>query len=107
MVKKTFLQKTKQYLFNVAIWLDQGLNTFRGGCPDETVSSRIGRIKEASGGVLSWKHPFEKLLDPVLEFLQKGHSIYAIEHDKLKQIREEDIIDGNIGTEITTIKKGE
>lgn len=32
-----------QYLWNILIWLDQGLNTFAGGHPDECVSARLGR----------------------------------------------------------------
>ena len=34
----------KQYIWNLLIWLDQGLNViFLAGCPDETVSSRASK----------------------------------------------------------------
>ena len=85
----------KKYLYNIIIWLDQGLNTVLGGCPDETVSSRIGRIKLSEGGVISWAHPFEKIVDPVLEWIEPGHSVNAIEHNKLEQIKEDSALEGD------------
>ena len=40
----------KQYLFNILIWIDQGLNTITGGDPDETVSSRLGKSHRGDFG---------------------------------------------------------
>ncbi len=45
--------RLKEYLLNLLIWLDQGVNTVCGGSPDETISSacyRFGaRIPPKSG----------------------------------------------------------
>lgn len=64
---------------NVLIWLDQGLNTLAGGDPDETVSSRLGRMKLAHGGAIPWTHPVSKSLDWCLDKIDENHSIDAIE----------------------------
>lgn len=32
-----------KYLLNILLWLDLGVNTFTGGSPYESVSSRLGR----------------------------------------------------------------
>jgi hypothetical protein len=34
----------KRYLFNILISLDQLLNTLLAGNPDETISSRVGKL---------------------------------------------------------------
>ena len=33
----------KEYFWNIAIAIDQGINTIFGGVPDETISSRMGK----------------------------------------------------------------
>lgn len=40
----------KQYFWNILIWIDQGLSTFTGGDPDETVSSRLGKSHRGDFG---------------------------------------------------------
>ncbi len=49
---------------------------------DETVSSRLGRLKIAHGRRIPWKYPLAKILDAGLELIDPGHSIDAIEHDE-------------------------
>jgi hypothetical protein len=77
-IKNPFLK----YAFNIAISLDQMLNTFALGDVDETVSSRIGKIKAGHGGKIPWNHGLAKLIDAGLEAIQKGHCINAIEADE-------------------------
>ena len=88
-----------RYFLNVAIGLDQFANTWAGGCPDETISSRLGRIKEAHGGKIPWTRPLAKVIDWGLNGIDKNHSIDAIEHDEKGEIRRESVFDGKIDTE--------
>lgn len=71
-----------RYVFNNLIALDQTWNTRTGGSPDETISSRIGKIKRANGGVIPWSHPLAKMIDAGLEAIDNNHSIEAIEEDE-------------------------
>lgn len=68
-------------------WISQGFNVlFCGGSEDETTSSRIGKAKEANGGKVpfTWKWPGLVFwcLDPILEVIDKNHSVEAIEPDE-------------------------
>ena len=53
-----------------------------GGDPDHSVSGRIGRKKKGYGGVIPWSRPFIKVLDKILDVIDKNHSIDAIEDDE-------------------------
>ena len=75
-------QAMKQYAFNFLIGLDQFVNVITGGDPDETVSSRLGRIKTTNNGAIPWHRPLAKLTDYLLDKIQPGHSINAIEPDR-------------------------
>lgn len=78
------MQLFNQYILNILIWLDQGLNTLTGGDPDETVSSRLGKLKENNAGRIPWSRPLSKIIDYGLDKIDKNHSIDAIEHDEGK-----------------------
>jgi len=52
------------------------------GDPDETISSRIGKIKRANGGKIPNSKPVVKLIDKFLDVVDKNHSIDAIEEDE-------------------------
>lgn len=52
---------------------------YRIQSPDETISSHLGRLKRAHGGYIPWRYPLARLMDCVLEIIQPGHSIGAIE----------------------------
>lgn len=69
----------KKYLLNFLISLDQLGNTILGGDPDETISSRLGRIKLDHGGKIPWDHPLARVTDSLLDDIDKNHSIDAIE----------------------------
>ena len=71
-----------RYLMNFLISIDQLGNSLLAGDPDETISSRIGRIKVKYGGKVPWTRPITKLADLVLDKIDKNHSIDAIEPDE-------------------------
>ena len=72
----------KKYLLNVLIGVDQLFNTILAGYPDETISSRIGKLKRQHGGIIPWYHPLVGLIDWGLDKIEPGHSIGAIEDDE-------------------------
>jgi len=74
----------RRYIWNVLIGLDQLLNAVCLGDPDETVSSRLGKLKLRRGGQLTWGDWFGIALplDWILDKIDPGHSIDAIESDE-------------------------
>ena len=64
--------------------IDQLGNSLLLGDPDETISSRIGRIKRKWGGTIPWTRPVAKVTDWLLEIIDPGHSERAIEDDEGK-----------------------
>ena len=91
------MKKIKQYFYNVLIGLDQFGNSLWGGSPDETISSRLGRIKTANGGEIPWTRPWPKIMDWALDKIQKEHCIKAIEENEFEQIKNESVFDGEKG----------
>ena len=88
------MNSVQKYFGNVMIGFDQLFNTWWGGCPDETISSRLGRLKEANGGKIPWYRPLPKAIDCFLDRLQKNHSLISIERDELNKIKNESVFDG-------------
>jgi hypothetical protein len=80
----TFWHGLGKYTYNILISIDQRWNTIFGGDPDETISSRLGKIKTMHGGTIPWSRPISKIVDVGLETLHPGHSIKAIEKDEGK-----------------------
>lgn len=74
----------KKYILNVLISIDQLGNTLAGGDPDETISSRLGKLKLKHGGTIPWTHPLARIIDAGLEAIDLNHSIDAIEADEGK-----------------------
>jgi len=74
----------KQYLFNLLISIDQFGNVLTGGDPDETISSRLGKLKQKHGGNIPWSRPLAKIIDAGLDKIDTNHSIDAIEADEGK-----------------------
>lgn len=63
---------------NILISIDQLLNSLAGGDPDETISSRIGKLKQNEKEM-----PIViNALDWILENIDKNHCIEAIEIDE-------------------------
>lgn len=73
-----------KYLLNILISIDQFGNTLLGGDPDETISSRLGKLKIRHGGTISWYRPLSKFVDWGLDKIDPNHSIDAIETDEGK-----------------------
>lgn len=71
-----------RYFCNLFLSIDQLINAILGGDPDETVSSRIGRIKRANGGAVPRFRLISRTTDKCLEFVDPGHSIDSIEEDE-------------------------
>lgn len=69
---------------NVVLSIDQTGNSLLGGDPDETISSRIGRVKAKHGGTIPWTRPVAKLTDWCLNKLDRNHTIDAVEVDEGK-----------------------
>jgi hypothetical protein len=79
----------KSYFYNVAVGLDMFLNCVCGGLPDETISSRSGRAKDA--GKL-----WGKLLAGTLNAVFPHHTTQAEQGDEhraevVETIEEEDL----------------
>lgn len=72
----------RKYLLNLLISIDQLGNAIFGGDPDETISSRIGKLKRFNDGVIPWSSPVVKFIDWGLDKIDPNHSIDAIEEDE-------------------------
>jgi len=73
-----------KYLINILIGIDQLGNALLAGDPDETISSRIGKMKLRYGGTIPWRRPLTKVIDYALDKIDPNHSIDAIEEDEGK-----------------------
>jgi len=72
----------KQYIINVLLGIDQLGNAILGGDPDETISSRLGKLKVRHSGTIPWYRPVSGLVDYLLDKIDPNHSIDAIEEDE-------------------------
>ena len=78
------MRKLGKYCLNVLLAIDQYWNAVTFGDPDETISSRLGKIKKKNGGRIPWTSPLAKIIDAGLEKIDHNHSIDAIESDEGK-----------------------
>jgi hypothetical protein len=103
MVKSKAMNPVARYAVNVLLGLDQLGNTLWGGSPDETISSRLGRIERHYGGRqnIPWYRGGARVLNWALDKIQKDHCVRAIEGDEAQQIREESVFDGGISKAFT------
>lgn len=62
----------KAYFLNILISADQFINTLCGGNPDETISSRVGKRRDAA------EKFFARVIDKLF-FWQKDHTKNSIE----------------------------
>lgn len=86
-----------KWMLNVLISVDQLGNVIFGGDPDETISSRLGKLKVRHGGAIPWHRPVAKVIDWGLEKIDLNHSIDAIEYDEGKDaiLDKEEIYENN------------
>ncbi|MCP4638863.1 MAG: hypothetical protein GY851_00445 [bacterium] len=73
------MKKVGRYIINVLISIDQLGNSILLGDPDETISSRIGRIKVKWDGRIPRWRVCTRMTDWFLDKLDPNHSIDAIE----------------------------
>lgn len=73
-------QKLQKYFKNLGIAYSQLGNALIGGDPDETLSSRTGKIILANPN-LPWYNGWV-IFNRVLELFDKNHSVDAIEKDE-------------------------
>jgi hypothetical protein len=78
------MKSYQHWLYNIAIALDQFGNAIAGGDPDETISSRLGKLEERSGGKIGWNHPIAKIISSGLDAAWHDHCINSIETDEGK-----------------------
>jgi hypothetical protein len=71
-----------RYVVNVLISFDQLGNSILGGDPDETISSRIGRIKAKWGGEIPRWRVMTRFTAWWLDKIDPGHCEDAVEHDE-------------------------
>jgi hypothetical protein len=76
------MKKLGRYVVNVLISLDQLANSILLGDPDETISSRLGRIKVKWGGEIPWTRPVSRVTDRLLDWIDPNHSRDSIEHNE-------------------------
>jgi hypothetical protein len=82
----------KKWIMNVLIGIDQLGNAIWMGDPDETISSRLGKLKVKNGGKIPWwPNPLAKIIDFGLDKIDKNHSVDAIEKDEGKEQVVEDL----------------
>ena len=76
------MKKGMKWIVNVLIGLDQLGNTLGGGDPDETISSRLGKLARRHGGKVPWYRPLSWSISALLELVDPGHLKKAIEDDE-------------------------
>lgn len=72
----------KKYLWSIFIALDQLANTFLGGDPDETISSRLGKWSQKYEDTNNWRWLIAKPLCSILGFIDPNHCQSSIELDE-------------------------
>ena len=81
-----------KWIVNVLVSIDQLGNTILGGDPDETISSRLGKLKLKYGGTIPWFHPLAGFIDWGCNKIDPGHSIDAIEATEGETISNVEIV---------------
>jgi len=76
------MSKWGRWIVNILIGIDQLGNAVFGGDPDETISSRLGKLKVRYSGSIPWRRPLSKIIDWGLDKIDPNHSIDAIEEDE-------------------------
>jgi len=69
------IQMLKKWIWNLAISLDQLVNTILGGDPDETLCSRAAKAKREN-------KLWGRLLCKIMDYFDKGHCENSIEKDE-------------------------
>jgi hypothetical protein len=70
------MNNLRKYIWNILIAIDQLINVLIGGDPDETISSRMGKL------IMKRKCLLCKLICKLLDKLDSNHCEESIEHDR-------------------------
>ena len=73
-----------RYVCNLLVAMDQLVNTFFGGDPDETISSRLGKWARYRREKRGLKRPIYIIANFVVEIFQRDHFKKSIEEDEGK-----------------------
>ena len=76
----TFRGRARRYFWNVLIGFDQWANTWFGGDPDETISSRLGKWLRMPKK--TWRHRVAYVICRMLHPLDANHCRKSIESDE-------------------------
>ena len=74
-----------RYFVNIVLSIDQLFNSILCGDPDETISSRLGRIKEKYKGTIPMTRPISKLSAYLLNKHFPNHCEQAYQNELDKQ----------------------
>ena len=70
------------WFVNVLTSIDQLVNTIFGGDPDETISSRLGKLEKKYDGKIPRRRPLSAFLVWALNKIDPGHCEKGIEDDE-------------------------
>lgn len=76
---RRFLRSLGRWTHNLFISVDQFGNAITGGDPDETISSRLGRLRRAYRHRFFRKRPASAFIANVLDAVFPGHTTKSIE----------------------------
>lgn len=84
----------KRWILSILLGIDQlghvvlaPILFYRIANEDETISSALGRLKLAHGGTIPcWPYPLARAIDVMLEWIDPGHSIDAVESDEIETL---------------------
>ena len=88
-----------RYSLSILIGIDQLVQVIMSpimsgkiGDPDETISSRLGKMKLKYGGTIPWFHPLAGFIDWGCNKIDPGHSLDAIEPTEGEAISNVEIV---------------
>ena len=70
------------YLHNLLLALDAFTNAVLGGDPNETISSRLGKLQRAHHGKIPWSRPLARAVADLLDAIAASHCRQSIRRDR-------------------------
>lgn len=79
----------RRWIWNILVSLDQTCGVilspilfYRIQNPDETISSRIGKLARANHGVVPRRYPLAVIIYYIVDCIQPGHFVWSVEKDR-------------------------
>ena len=79
----------RRWLWNLLVSIDQTCGVllspiifYSVSNPDETISSRVGKMLQNHGGTIPWYYPLAQVIHVGVELIDRGHFIRSIEPDR-------------------------